>query len=64
MTHDYASHMIPDEQEKIRRFIFGLRFRQCQFVSIQMDLYPSYVAAVDAARTAELNQKDENDEGK
>lgn len=60
----YAPHMIPDEQEKIRRFVLGLRLHLCQFVSMQMELYPSYMAAVDVARMAEMNEKGEDDDSK
>lgn len=58
----YASHMIPNEEEKICRFVLGLCLRLRQFVSMQMELYPSYMATVDAERTTEMNEKDEDEE--
>lgn len=57
----YAPHMIPDEEEKIRRFVLGLHHRLRQFVSKQMELYPSYIVTVDMARTSEMNERDEDE---
>lgn len=43
----YASYMLLDEREKIRRFVLGLRLSLRQFVKLQMETYSSFSAVVD-----------------
>lgn len=53
--------MVPDEREKIQRFILGLRHPIQQFVAMQIETNPSYAATVDMAKLKKVNEKGDND---
>lgn len=50
----FASHILPDERERIKRFIMGLHPSLCQLMGTQMEMYPSYDAMMDTARFMEM----------
>lgn len=57
----YSPHLIPDEGEKIKRFILGLRCPMCQLVGTQIETFLSYSAMVNNARMMEMGKKDDNE---
>lgn len=54
MLSKYVTHMLPDEREKIRRFVMGLCHSLRQFVKLHMETCPSYAAMVDLAKLTEI----------
>lgn len=46
----YAPHLVPDEREKIQRFILGLRRPLYQLVGPKKETYPTYSTMADSAR--------------
>lgn len=53
----YVLHMAPGKKRWIRRFILGLRQPFFDVISPQVNVYPSYVVAVEAAQMVEYGQK-------
>lgn len=53
--------MLPDEGERIRRFVEGLRDSLFSQVGSQMDIFPSNAVVVDIARRMEARNKNRED---
>lgn len=57
----YAPYMIPDEREKIRRFVLGLCHPIRQLLKLQIEIYPSYSARVDSAKLTKMDERQDHE---
>lgn len=60
----FAPHALPNERERIRRFIMGLRPSLRQLVGIQIATCPTYEVMIDVARLMEMVDIEKKDQRK
>lgn len=57
----YATHILPNERENVRRPVLGFRPPLRQLVKLHMETYLSYAAMVDITKLTKMDEKDDND---